>query len=78
MIEKGTGLSCYNISSDGVSVEIQVPKFKLYLNNNRKPKVLVQDVSVLGGHANNTIYQPYKYLPYASDEDFYNGLKKNR
>jgi hypothetical protein len=76
VFEKETGLSCYNISSDGVSLEIQVPKLKMYLNNNKAPKVIIQDVDILGGFTLNNIYEPYKYLPYISDKDLLNGLKK--
>ena len=76
VIEEETGLSCYNISSDGVSLEIQVPKLKMYLNKNKPPKILVQNVSILGGWISNSIYEPYKYLPYLSDDDLLEGLEK--
>ena len=76
VIEKKTGLSCYNISTDGTGLEIQVPKLKMYLNYNKPPKFLIQDVGILGENVSDKIYEPYKYLPYIKDDSLFKGLEK--
>lgn len=76
VIKDMTGLSCYNISSDGSDLGVQLPKLRWYLNRNQKPKYLIQDLSEFGGSISNTIYEPYKYLAYLSDDSLYSGLLK--
>ncbi len=76
IISEITGKSCYNLSSDGVRLELQLPKFKMYLNKNISPTILIQNIDPTSCIISNKIYEPYKYLPYLDDEDFYNGLAK--
>jgi hypothetical protein len=76
VITKETGLSCYNIASDGSDLGVQLPKLKWYLNHNKKPRILIQDVSQFGGEISNTIYEPFKYIPYISNDSLYYGLLK--
>jgi len=76
VIEKKTNYKCYNIATDGVDLGVQLPKIKWYLNNNKKPKILIQDISQFGGGISKKIYEPYKYLPYLSDDSLYSGLLK--
>ena len=71
-----TGLSCYNISSDGSDLGVQIPKLKWYLNRNQKPKYLIQDLSQFGGGISDIIYEPYKYLAYFNDDSLFTGLLK--
>ena len=74
IISNETGLSCFNIASDGSDLGVQLPKIKWYLNNNKNPKILILDISLFGGKISKTIYEPYKYLPYLSDDSLYQGL----
>jgi len=74
VISDMTHKSCFNIAADGVNLEIQLPKLKGYLNHNKKPLVIVQDVSPFGGRISKTIYEPYKYIPYLKDKEIYKGL----
>lgn len=76
IIEKDLGLSCYNLASDGSDLGVQFPKFKWYLTKNTKPKILIQDVSQFGGSISPKVYQPYKYLPYLSNDELFQGLMK--
>ncbi len=76
IITQETGMSCFNIASDGSDLGVQFPKLKWYLNKNRKPRILIQDVSQFGGEISTTIYEPYKYVFYLSDDSLYYGLKQ--
>ena len=76
IISQKTGMSCFNIASDGSDLGQQLPKLKWYLNKNKKPKIIIQDVSQFGGDISDKIYEPYKYLPYFSDDSLYLGLTK--
>lgn len=74
IIEKVTGFTCYNIAADGADLGVQLPKLKWYLNKNKKPKIIIQDIAQFGDVISNRIYEPFKYLPYLSDDSLYNGL----
>lgn len=74
IIERETGLTCFNIAADGADLGVQLPKLKWYLNKNKKPKILVQDIAQFGDVISNRIYEPFKYLPYLDDDSLYNGL----
>jgi hypothetical protein len=76
LISEKTGMSCFNIASDGSDLGVQLPKLKWYLNKNKKPKILIQDISQFGGEISSIIYEPFKYLPYVSDDSLYKGLLK--
>lgn len=76
IIQRETGLTCYNIASDGADLGVQLPKLKWYLNRNKKPKILIQDIAQFGDGISNRIYEPFKYLPYLSDDSLYLGLLK--
>lgn len=76
VIEKELGLTCYNIASDGSDLGVQLPKLKWYLENNKTPKILIQDIAQFGGDISNTIYEPFKYLPYLSNDSLFKGLER--
>lgn len=76
IIQRETGLTCYSIASDGADLGVQLPKLKWYLNRNKKPKILIQDIAQFGDGISNRIYEPFKYLPYLSDDSLYLGLLK--
>lgn len=76
IIEENTGMSCYNIASDGSDLGVQFPKLKWYLEKNKKPKILIQDISQFGGGISHTVYEPFKYLPYLSNDSLFYGLLK--
>ncbi len=73
-ITEYTGFSCYNIASDGADIGIQLPKLKWYFEKNKKAKILIQDVSQFFGGISNSIYEPFKYIPYLSNDSLYDGL----
>lgn len=76
IISELTGKSCFNISTDGCGLEIQLPKIKEYFKKNKKPLMVVQEVSPFGGGIAKTIYEPYKYIPYMQEQEIYEGLLK--
>lgn len=76
IVSEITGLKCYNISTDGTDLGVQIPKLRWYLNKNEKPKYIIQDLSQFGGTISETIYEPYKYLAYIKDDSLYAGLKE--
>jgi len=76
VIESVTGMSCYNIATNGTDLGVQLPKLKWYLNHNQKPRVIIQDLSQFGEDISSTIFEPYKYLAFLEDDSLYNGLKR--
>jgi hypothetical protein len=74
IISNITDLSCYNIASDGSDLAVQITKLKWYLTNNKKPKIIIQDISQFGGAISKTIFEPFKYIPYLSNDSLFSGL----
>lgn len=76
IITETTGLTCYNIAADGADIGVQLPKLKWYMANNTKPKIIIQDISQFFGGISTTVFEPFKYLPYISNDSLYKGLLK--
>jgi len=75
IITQKTNLSCFNIGTNGSELDHQIPKLKFYLNNNKAPKILIQDISIHSlNNFKSKVYDPYKYLPYINDKDLYKGF----
>ena len=75
-ISKITGLKTFNISLNGSRLGIQLPVLKSYLEHNKKPKILLQEVGFESLTPTQHIFAPYKYLPYLHENELYQGLLK--
>ena len=76
VISGETNMSCFSIALNGSRMSTQVPLLKAYLKHNSPPKILIQEVGMYSLSLDEKIYAPYKYLPYLSEDELYNGLKK--
>lgn len=74
IIEDLTKKTCFNIASDGSDLGVQFAKLKWYLDNNKKPEIIIQDVSQFGGGISKNIYEPFKYIPYLNNDSLYKYL----
>ena len=69
-----TGLTCYNISTNGSDLGVQLPILRWYMDKNRPPRYLIQNIDVFIGEIDPTIYEPFKFLPYLNNYSLYGGL----
>jgi len=67
-----TGKTCYNIASDGTGFLFQYGKLKFFLEKNKKPEYIIQEVSYSSlDNKDDYIYEPYKYLPYLNNNTLF-------
>jgi hypothetical protein len=77
IINKITGYSTFNMGMDASGFEFQIPKLKFYLDYNKAPKILIQEVSMDSlNSTSDKIYKPYLYLPYLNNKNLFSGLLK--
>jgi hypothetical protein len=69
-----TGKSCFNISFNGSGLEIQVPALKWYLDRNKPPRFLIQNIDIFAGEIDPVVFMPYKFIPYLQNDNLYKGL----
>lgn len=74
ILSEVTGISCYNIGLSGSALGVQLPALKWYLDKNRSPRFIIQNIDIFIGEIDSYIYEPYKYLPYLNNENLYKGL----
>ncbi len=67
IIEKTTGLSSYNLSINAGSYNLQGLKFESYLNKNRHPKVIIQNIDLTHFGKSNYIPEEFQFLPYLNN-----------
>ncbi len=61
-------VNSYNLGLDGTSFDIQYLRFKSYINHNKTPKILIQNVDWDTMERNESIFLSYQLLPYLRDE----------
>ena len=66
-------LNSYNIGMDGSQFNMQYQRFKIYLQHNRKPKYIIQEV----GYTSTLVWfnelpTPQQFLPYLDDSSIWN------
>jgi len=76
ILEKTTEISCYNISANGSDLGVQLPILKWYLEKNRTPRFLVQNIDVFTEEIDPVIYEPFKFLPYLNNNSLFQGLSR--
>lgn len=71
-----THLDAYNLSFDAASHNIQSAKYNIYLKNNLKPKVIVQNVDL--AHFSNSSIIPNKnhFIPFSASDEFHLEFRK--
>ncbi len=76
IIAQATGLSTYNIGRNGSQTDLQLAVLKTYLQHNRKPKLVIQNLDSFSFVTSHEIYDPAQYIPYLSEAPIYEAVKK--
>jgi hypothetical protein len=69
IIENTTGLTSYNLSINAGSYNLQNLKFESYLNKNRDPKVIIQNIDLTHFSKSNNLPEEFQFLPYLDNKN---------
>lgn len=75
-IEKITGRTAFNIGRNGSQTDMQVAILKTYLEHNRKPEIVIQNLDAFTFQTTKEVYDPVEYTPYLYDHSLYDALWK--
>ncbi len=68
ILDSTLNLNCYNLGLDGSPFELQYKRFKMYLQHNKKPRYIVQEVGLVATLAKGTeVPGTQQFLPYLQD-----------
>lgn len=62
------GMTCYNLGTEGYSVQMQLARYSLYRNYAPKPSVIVQGVDAFSFEIRDDIYEPSQFVPYFDEK----------
>ncbi len=78
IIDSVLHLNSYNLGLDGSSFDLQYKRFKIYLQHNKKPKYVVQEVGYVATLAKSEILPgAAQFLPYLSDTTIWGIVKSS-
>lgn len=64
ILENNLKLKTYNFGLNGSKFKMQFYRFKLYLNNNVKPKIVVWNLDTFSFSHIDSVFQPNQYAPF--------------
>ena len=76
IIDSLLSTNSYNMGMDGAPFDIQYLKFKAYLENNKAPKLIIQNVDLDLLDTEVDFFQKYQFLPFLNNKSFRNLLEK--
>jgi hypothetical protein len=76
VIESITGRTAFNLGRNGSQTDMQVAILKAYLEHNRKPELVVQNLDAFTFVTTREVYDPVEYTPYLYDYELYDALRK--
>lgn len=76
IIETQTGRSAFNLGRNGSQTDMQVAVLKAYLEHNRKPDIVIQNLDAFTFVTTREVYAPAQYVPYLYDEELYRPLRQ--
>ena len=75
IIEKKTGIPCYNLGVSGASFVFQQLRWKSYLAHNAMPRIVVQSIDLYALAGGESLPQKQQYLPYYDEPALFDRLK---
>jgi hypothetical protein len=77
LIEGRTGLKAFNIGLNGSQTDLQIARFKTYLQHNKKPRLLIHNLDVFSLQTTHgAVYDPVQYAPYLGEDTLYPVLRR--
>lgn len=75
VIRAVTGRSTVNLGRNGSQTDMQVAVFKTYLEHNRKPDLVIQNLDGFTFVTTREVYDMAQYIPYLNDKELYDPLR---
>ena len=69
------GLNTYNLGMEGWGIIMQLKRLQIYLQHNRKPKYIVQNIDFATFFDRSNLFDYEQFLPYLSDSLILNACK---
>ncbi len=69
-----TGRTAYNLGRNGSQTDMQVAFLKAYLEHNRRPEVVIQNLDAFTFVTSREVYDQVEYQPYLNDPALYDAL----
>ena len=67
ILDSGLHLSSYNLGIDGADFNLTYTRFRVYMNTNKTPKVIILSLSAKDLEKGNGIFDPPQFMPFLSD-----------
>ncbi len=77
IIDSVFNTNSYNMGIDGSPFDVQYVRYKSYIENNKYPKVILQNVDWDLMDKNTPVFQKYQFLPFLGNHYFKEQLLKN-
>lgn len=75
IIEEKTGYSCYNLGIDGYAFDMQLARNKMYMQNNIKPKMIIQSLDNFSLARRENQFNQKQFLPYFDNKEIRNAVE---
>ena len=75
-IARVTGLTAFNIGRNGTQTDVQLGVLRAYLEHNRKPRIIIQNLDAFTFVTTRELYDPALYIPYIDDHEIYQTMRK--
>ncbi|AOW08123.1 hypothetical protein [Flavobacterium gilvum] len=69
IIEDKLRLKTYNISYNAGGNNLQLSKLNIYLKNNKKPKILIQNIDLAHFDENDILPEEFQFIPFLNNPD---------
>jgi hypothetical protein len=76
ILSRATGLSVFNLGRIGAAPNVHTGILRFYLNHNRPPRLLVENVDLFALVSVDDLFDPPQYTPYLYDRDLYKALRR--
>lgn len=70
IIDSVLNVKSYNMGIDGSPFDIQYLRYKAYIQNNKAPKIILQNVDWDLMDKNQSVFQKYQFLPFTTNNEF--------
>ena len=78
IISAQTGLSAFNLGRNGSQTDMQLAVLETYLEHNRRPLVVIHNLDGFTFQTTRDVYNLAQYVPYLSDSNLYQPLRRIR
>jgi hypothetical protein len=75
-IQEATGRSAFNLGLNGSQTDMQVAVLKTYLEHNRRPDLVVQNLDAFSFVTTHEVFDFAQYIPYLYDKETYEPLRR--